>query len=390
MFGIRFKMIIAGVFLSFFCNYALAQSLGIKGLVSGWSTFNFDYLDKPQLGLRILPEFYLETPFFSKYTLDFEFSLNAYGAWQRNSSDFDTTQSDLKLYRVWTRFSSSQFEIRLGLQKINFGSATLLRPLMWFDSIDPRDPLQITDGVYGLLMRYYFLNNANLWVWGLYGNQNTKGWELFASPDDSLEIGGRFQVPLGNGELALTYHHRQLDLNKGPYELLNEDEWFIGGDSTIPENRYALDGKWDIGVGIWFEAALIHQKSDKLPFYWQSAYNFGLDYTFGIGNGLNVLGEHYIYEASTKIFGAGDGNQFSAILLGYPLGILDTLSGIFYYDWDNRNFYRFINWQRTYDRWSFNVIGFWNPDEFMIYQSSSNISNLFAGKGFQILAVLNF
>ena len=68
------------------------------------------------------------------------------------------------------RYSSDQFELRLGLQKINFGSASMLRPLMWFDQMDPRDPLHLTDGVWGLLARYYFLNNANIWLWGLYGN----------------------------------------------------------------------------------------------------------------------------------------------------------------------------------------------------------------------------
>jgi len=58
------------------------------------------------------------------------------------------------------------------LQKINFGSATLFRLLMWFDRIDPRDPLKLTDGVYGLLLRYYFHNNTNIWLWGLYSITN--------------------------------------------------------------------------------------------------------------------------------------------------------------------------------------------------------------------------
>ena len=67
---------------------------------------------------------------------------------------------------------NNKLHIEPGLQKINFGSATMLRPLMWFDQVDPRDPLQLTDGVWGVLGRYYFLNNANIWLWGLYGNKN--------------------------------------------------------------------------------------------------------------------------------------------------------------------------------------------------------------------------
>ena len=42
-------------------------------------------------------------------------------------------------------------------QKMNFGSAIILRCLTWFNSIDPRDPLQATDGKTGPLLRYYFL-----------------------------------------------------------------------------------------------------------------------------------------------------------------------------------------------------------------------------------------
>lgn len=35
-----------------------------------------------------------------------------------------------------------------------------------------REPSQLTDGVYGVLVKYYFQNNANLWAWGLIGNKN--------------------------------------------------------------------------------------------------------------------------------------------------------------------------------------------------------------------------
>ena len=112
---------------------------------------------------------------------------------------------------MWVKFSGDQFELRAGLQKINFGSAQMFRPLMWFDRIDPRDPLQLTDGVYGLLARYYFLNNANIWLWGLYGDDKIKGWELIPSKKNSIEYGGRVQLPLYTGEIAATYHHRTAD-----------------------------------------------------------------------------------------------------------------------------------------------------------------------------------
>jgi len=315
--------------------------------------------------------------------LGFEVSLNAFGTASVHSLKETKTDAEIDLYRMWGRFSTSRFEARIGLQKINFGSATLLRPLMWFDSIDPRDPLQLTDGIYGLLLRYYFLNNANVWIWGLYGNNQLRGWDIFPTESETIEFGGRLQLPLGNGEWALTYHHRTMDSGQGP---------FAQPDTTgqsIPEDRYALDGKWDLGIGLWFEATLIHQRTDLFPFTWQQAVNIGLDYTFGLGNGLHALTESFFYSSSEKALGPGEGLSFSALSLGYPLGLLDSLSFIIYYDWDNKDLYSFLNWRRTYDRWTINVIGFWNPARFQIYQNLPE-NTLYAGKGFQIMLVFNF
>jgi len=377
------KLLFAGCMILLLQKTTLPQTFELKGLVSGWTTVNAASITEPQLGLRYIPEFSIEKSLSQNYSLYFDLSLNSYGTAHVHSLDEVQTDGDIKLYRMWGRFSSSQFEARLGLQKINFGSATLLRPLMWFDRIDPRDPLQLTDGVYGLLLRYYFLNNANIWVWGLYGNDDLRGWEFLPSEAESVEFGGRFQYPIGKGELAFTYHHRQTDPSRGPFAL------DVAGDSQIPENRYALDGKWDIGIGFWFEGMLIHQRSEWLPFPWQRALNIGLDYTFSLGNGLNLIGEYFIFESSQDAFGSGEGIKFSALSLSYPLSLLDNLSCIFYYDLENRDLYSFVNWKRTYDQWIINVIGFWNPEHFQIYQNLPE-NNLFAGKGIQIMVIFNY
>jgi len=364
-------------------SIASPLTFGLKGLVTGWITGNTDSIAEPFFGIRHIPEFTLKEPLSQDLSLDFEASLNVYGTAYVHSLQNTQTDGEIDLYRMWGRFSSSRFEARIGLQKINFGSASLLRPLMWFDSIDPRDPLQLTDGVYGLLLRYYFLNNANIWIWGLYGNDQLKGWEFFPSKSKSAEYGGRFQLPLGNGEWAMTYHHRTMDPDQGPFALEQETETFI------PEDRYALDGKWDLGIGLWFEGTLTHQRTALLPFSWQRAINIGLDYTFGLGNGLYALTETFFYTSSDKAFGSGEGLSFSALSLSYPLGLLDNLSCIVYYDWDNKNLYSFVNWRRTYDQWTINVIGFWNPERFQIYQNLPQ-NTLYAGMGFQIMIVFNF
>ncbi len=356
---------------------AFSFTFQIKGQVIVWLTANAKKTIKPQAGLRYIPTFSLGKTFENEHSLDFELSLNAYGTMQGNGFS-----GDIQPYRLWGRYATSRFEARIGLQKINFGSATLLRPLMWFDSIDPRDPLQLSDGVYGLLLRYYFLNNTNIWVWGLLGNDKPRGWEVLASSKKAPEFGGRVQVPLGNGETAATFHHRKIDTTG----ILQP---FEPGTNSFSENKYALDGKWDIGVGIWFEAVLVHQETHSLPYPWQRALNVGLDYTFGLGNGLNVIGEHYVMTASPKVWSSGESVEFTAVALNYPLGLLDSVAGIFYYDWKNSDLYSFVRWQRTLDQWSFHVMAFWNPFRFAIYQAGQD-NSLFSGKGIQLMIVYNY
>jgi hypothetical protein len=362
---------------------ASALTWGYKGLVAGWLIGKFERSVNPQIGGRFVPEFSLSQRVSDTFSLDAEFSFNGFGVARFRSGEDAQTEGKIDPYRVWLRLVSSRFEARLGLQKINFGSATLLRPLMWFDSLDPRDPLQLTAGVYGLLLRYYFANNANIWVWGLYGNDTPKGWEAVATAKDTVECGGRAQVPLPAGELALTYHHRRIDL------LLPSALHSSPVQERAPENRVGLDGKWDIGVGLWFEGTLTHQDSDFLPQPWQRAYTLGLDYTFGWGNGFNVMGEHLRLERSDRAFGPGDDVDFSALFLRYPVSIFVDLTAILYYDWDGKEFYRFFSWQRTYDRWRFNIIAFWNPDAFLIFPTQPG-GNAFAGKGFQLMVVFNY
>ncbi|MGM0465019.1 MAG: hypothetical protein ACQERH_01130 [Acidobacteriota bacterium] len=364
---------------------SFAQSLRTKGLITAWLAGNAEKAVQPLLGLRYIPTFSLEHSFNKEYKLDAEFSLNAYGNLNFHTFNNVSSDGDLKPYRAWIRFSTNQFEARLGLQKINFGPAFMFRPLMWFDRLDPRDPLRLTDGVYALLMRYYFLSNANIWVWGLYGNNDTKGWEFIPTSDNTAEFGGRIQVPAGKGELGFSFHHRTIDLSEMSLTIPRP----LPEQTKIPENRFALDGKWDIGIGLWFEGAVFKQNTTWLFYPWQQTLTLGADYTFGIGNGLHIVGEHFLFSQSSEFLSSGEDIKFSAISLNYPLGLLDSISGMVYYDWKNNDLYRFANWQRTYDQWQIYIMGFWNPEKFLIYQGNLDTS-LFTGTGFQIMIVYNY
>jgi hypothetical protein len=355
-----------------------AVEYDFKGQLSGWAIVaQSQEMWNHNIGLRYIPEASLNQSLTSDSFIDAEVSLNGFLTY--DDSDV-SDNSDIEMYRLWLRYSSSQFEVRAGLQKITFGPAMLLRPLMWFDRIDPRDPLQLTEGVYGLLGRYYFLNNANVWLWGLYGNDETKGWEVIPSAKDKLEYGGRLQLPLLSGEIAASYHHRVANLQN---QLLSSPQ-----SVEIPEDRFGLDGKWDIGIGVWFEGTLTHKELEISPLGYQRLITIGMDYTFDFGNGLNFIGEYLTIESSEKAFGSGDGISFSAVYSSYPIGLLDNLTVMINYDWENHDWYRYANWQRRYDNWSIYFIGFWNPDEFRIQQSQRERS-LFAGQGLQLMVVFN-
>ncbi len=367
-----------------------AQTLNFSGQAIGWSVVSqmeeaSSNSGSPvkvwrgQAGLRYLPELRLQAPLKENYSFDAKVSSNIFGSGLYWSSDSIIWDGKIKPFRAWARFSADQFELRAGLQKINFGSASMLRPLMWFDQIDPRDPLQLTDGVYGLLGRYYFLNNANIWVWGLYGNDNRKGWEIIPSVAHKPEFGFRAQIPMAGGELATTYHYRVADAGK----VMQIPH---GEKSQVREKRLALDGKFDYLVGLWFEATLIHQEIHIPEITWRRALNLGADYTFGIGNGLNLMAEAFTTGSADTPLGAGEDVWFTALSANYSLSIINNLNGILFYDWTNKEFYNFINWSWQFDNWSFFIMGFWNPQSFNLYQGLEG-TNLYAGRGLQFMIV---
>lgn len=356
-----------------------SQSLGINGQAIGWTTLNPAEPFQAQAGLRYIPELSFTLPS-GKYTFEGEFSANLWASGIYGSDSIVLTE-EISPYRFWVKFSGDQFELRAGLQKINFGSAQLFRPLMWFDRIDPRDPLQLTDGVYGLLGRYYFLNNANIWAWALYGDDKIKGWEFIPSKKNSIEYGGRVQLPLYTGEIAASYHHRTADT--GP--VLPDS--ITPGESS-PENRIGLDFKLDLAVGLWAEVALSKQNFSHTSLDYKSLVNAGMDYTFGLGNGLNMMVEGFGYLQGEKPFANDEGLAFGLLSASYPLNIIHNVSAMLFYDFTNKNLYRFINWSVAYDKWSFYLMGFWNPESYSLYNVDPRTS-LYGGWGFQLMAVFN-
>ena len=198
----------------------------------------------------------------------------------------------------------------------------------------------------------------------LMGNNETKGWEVIPSNGKIPEFGGRMQFPVPLGEAAISYHHRTANLT-GIISPAN-----IQGSPNYPEDRLGLDGKWDLGVGFWAEYALIHSTLDTAYFQpWTKLFTLGMDYTFSIGNGLNVATEFFRYSSANEVFETGINKTFSLLSANYPLGTINSIACIAYYDWTDKSWYRFINLQRQSDDWTFYLFLFWNPDKIAIYNT---------------------
>jgi hypothetical protein len=329
------------------------------------------------LGGRYIPELDYLIPLDSVKTLDFEASVNISGSVLFHPFDSAQTDGTIRPYRLWTRITGKQFEVRLGLQKIDFGSATLLRPLQWFNQIDPRDPLQLTNGVYGALGRYYFLNNANIWLWVLYGNGKTRGFDAVKTHKTYPEFGGRIQYPVPKGELALSYHHRTAD---------SRDLVTIPAYERIPEDRIGLDGKWDLGIGLWVEASYIRKSKDIGILTHQALLNTGVDYTFGLGSGLNLVVEHLVVSYDTQPFAFQNTYQITATIISYPIGFFDRLSSVLYYNWTAQDFSFFINYEHQFKRITGYLMAYYNPETLQGIQQNELI-NYFSGPGVRLMFV---
>lgn len=368
------------LFLFFLCiTSAYAQkdstSFRFSGQASMWGMYTPNLSSNFRMGGRYVPQMNFKIPVGDKKGFDFEASANLFGDLGFAPYKEGYNNGKIKPYRVWTRYSSKQMELRIGLQKINFGSATMFRPLMWFDKLDSRDPLQLTDGVYGLLFRYYFPNNTNLWFWGLYGNNETKGWEFFETKKHAPEAGARLQIPVSKGEMALSYHLRKINLN-------------IQNQNAL-ENRIGFDMKFNWTVGAWFETSWTTLNCDAGVMTNQLMATWGGDYTFNIGNGLTTTFEQTIHANDKPVLGFNNTVTYSGLSLSYPIGILDELSSMVYYNWENKSLYNFVSLQRKYDHFSIHLMGYWNPKTTSLIQGT-NMGEHMSGKGLQLMLVWNY
>ncbi|MFH1783313.1 MAG: hypothetical protein ABH868_00220 [bacterium] len=381
-----FLIVLKITFLLFRVSSIEAREIELNGQVSGWLA----YSDQWKIGTRYIPCLSILDPVPTKGAIDAEVSVNAYTWTSLDLMDEIDDNTRAKFYRLWVRYYGEQGELRLGLQKVNFGPAQVLRSLMWFDQIDERDPLELTDGVKGLLFRYYFLNNANIWLWGLYGNNDLKGLETYETDNKNPEVGGRLQVSLGKGDVAFSYHRRDVDVNI----VLDESTGWRSNRRRKEnlsgrvikdgfEDRFAFDGKWDIGIGAWFEASVGKFSMDAEGSIWQEWEEFltlGTDYTMDIGPGVHVLYEHFVSSSGPELYEQDNNSNISAASVDFSVSVLDSINAIGYYDWKQKELYSFVSWQRTYDDWLITM---------SVFSSSETDTSAYSGDGALLMVTYN-
>ncbi|HRY83000.1 MAG TPA: hypothetical protein P5533_00035 [Candidatus Cloacimonadota bacterium] len=272
-----------------------------------------------------------------KFNMDNKLEVSAELSFQSTfETDFETDPSiGLELYRLWGRLDYSGYELRAGLQQLNFGSARVLRPLQWFDRIDPQDKFQLTSGVKALLLRKYFRNNAGIWAWGLLAEDGVGTDEIDAVSDDP-EVGARLELPLGKIESGFSFHYR--DFRRAIF------------GTRFREHRLGLDLRYDGPLGVWLEACAssYQQEGIDLPAS-GSALSLGADYTLGIGNGVYLMQEIYWRDYVEHLhWGISSGFRLASMVT-YPLGILDQLQLLWLYEKRLELQDLSLGWQRTYD-----------------------------------------
>ncbi len=363
-----------------FISMTVEARWGLNGLISGWTAAVEANPSCFAVGGRYLPRLWIISDLGTVSELSFRFdgSWESWGQALFSRGSRSVWQGKSRLFRCEAALLGSQWDIHLGQQKLNFGSAVLLRPLRWFDNLDIRDPLQLTSGVWALVGRYVFLNNVNLRGWLMAGDTSHLAGSVAPAFNRGPEWGGRAQIPWKSGEWALTWHKRRV-------ETVEESTHFL-----LDEYRGAIDAKWDWILGWWIEAMAAYQSQTGLTArQWYSAATFGLDYTFAWGEGLRLTGEMMLLKNSVSFWRRGTGNLLGALMADYPLNLLDRARAVVWIERRTGQCSYSIDWERLYDRWRFSTILIRNPHSSDVFHGQSGLFQ-HTGWAFQFMFSYNY
>ena len=281
------------------------------------------------------------------------------------------------LHRLWGRYSSDRIEFRYGLQKIAFGPGLILRPLMWFDTINQKDPTSQTEAVTAVRLRYFSKYDITYW-----------GWVIHPEDADLRASGGRVEFPIRKlGNFGLSYHHRP----KYTGMVVPDNSGLPLVFPTSAEDRYGIDFRADKVIGFWAEATVAKSSKDEfIKQFDRDMFMIGGDYTIPLGNGVYMLTEFMVNKIKPKAKPNDEQNEISAFLINYPISMLDSGSLIIEYDWEHKRYFNFLRLSRTYDNYIFNLLLFSNPERSDFIKEEIEFAGLTGfGKGMQLMVIFN-
>ena len=308
------------IIILFSLNITLfGQSFSMNGQfwVSGES---IEKQSKFMKGIGYIPTFSAYYDLQKSRMVDLEWAYRLYRSYSGNTLNINNEKS----HRYWVRYSSDKLEARLGLQKIAFGPSQVLRTLSWFDTIDPEDPTEQTEGIKAFRLRYFPSNTVSMWAW------------VINNDKDTLSIGGRGEFSTSLGEWGLTYHQ---DPSK-----------------SGTHNHLALDYRYDGFIGFWNESAII--QSDNMGI---NMVTVGADYTLPIGNGILVMTESMLISSKGNTFTSSQ--TLTAFTASMPMGMFYNLMLISTLHWDENNSYNYLRFSSAFDSFSINCMASINPRE---------------------------
>jgi len=286
----------------------------------------------------------------------------AYKAEQYYSGDL-LLLDNFEPHRVWMRFSSQRMEARIGLQKITFGPAQMLRSLSWFDSFDLKDPTGQTDGVDAFRFQWFPSNSFSVWSWIVRNEQR------------AVSFGWRGELSSHMGEWGITVHHDPTDT----LQMIGQTgAWF-----DQRHNRVALDFRYDGLMGFWNENALIFSKGKNI-----TLATIGADYTLPVASGILIMTESMLINSSQK----NSDRVYTAFMASVPLGMIHQIMFITQLDWEEEKIYNYLRWSATYDRYSLNFIASISPKRSAYKAKDYLLSKTAAGFGtnFQLMFIYNY
>lgn len=358
--------------MSLLTNMILASPfLGELSLSSGASSMTPENVN---LVTRYLPAFEYQRSLGQSWDYDLEVRWQL--QWGGQLDTLTGTELLADPYRVALNLQSSHAEYIIGLQKINFGPARILRPLMWFDSVNPTDPLELTSGVTGISAHFHYDFGWSSQAWLLLPGDPI-GWEGLPDKDGTVEVGGRINIPNDRGQIGFTNHWRIADAS-----AISAD------DPDLYEGRLGLDGFWDVGIGLWFESVYKNQQLNEDPFLQQLSTTLGADYTVWVGNGLLLMTEHMMINIWDSP-GIEDQNLiYSTFMASYSPSMFDQISLMLFMDWENDMPLAYLSWGQTYDSFRFTVGGFYT-DADNANANTVSFNSDFSGKGIQLTVAYN-